>query len=76
MLTVSECAKSCTPDIFYGTGFAAEVTFSSGHVETQHGFFTRAGALDCVAERLVVDSGPRERGVMTTKGLLVHSDSI
>ena len=44
-----------TPDIFFGVGFAAEVTFRNGYVETQHGFLTQAGALDWVGERLVVD---------------------
>ena len=44
-----------TPDIVFGVGFGAEVTFRNGYVETQHGFLTQAGALDWVGERLVVD---------------------
>ncbi len=47
-----------TADLFFGTGFAAEVTFRSGHVETQHGFLTQAGALEWVGERLVEDQDP------------------
>jgi hypothetical protein len=45
-------------DIVAGTGFAAEVTFRTGHVETQGGFVTEAGALDWVGERLVGDVEP------------------
>ena len=47
-----------TADTLIGTGFAAEVTSRSGYVETQRGFLTRAGALDWVGERLVVDVDP------------------
>ena len=39
-------------------GFAAEITFRSGYVETQHGFLTQAGALEWVGERLVEDQDP------------------
>jgi hypothetical protein len=46
------------PDHLVGRGFSAEVTFRSGHVETQRGFPTRAGALDWVGERLVTDMEP------------------
>jgi hypothetical protein len=46
------------PEIVAGTGFAAEVTFRTGHVETQGGFVTEAGALDWVGERLVGDVEP------------------
>jgi hypothetical protein len=48
-----------TPDIVFGVGFGAEVTFRNGYVETQHGFLTKAGALDWVGERLVVDQRGR-----------------
>jgi hypothetical protein len=47
-----------TADIFFGKGFAAEVTFRSGYVETQHDFLTLAGALKWVGERLVEDQDP------------------
>ena len=43
---------------FFGTGFAAEVTFRNGYVEKQHGFLSQAGALDWVGERLVEDQDP------------------
>jgi hypothetical protein len=44
-----------TAEIFFGTGFAAEVTFRSGYVGTRRGFLTETGALDLVGERLVED---------------------
>jgi hypothetical protein len=47
------------PDIFLSVGFAAEVTFRNGYVETQHGFLTQAGALDWAGERLVVNQRGR-----------------